>query len=73
MSTAASSPLAITESDLHAHLQARMAQRGVTFEEMQQALKRGWQATDCRPGALGKVLSLPTEPSGKDDFTRRRK
>jgi hypothetical protein len=59
MSTAPGDALSITEGDLHAHLQARMAQRGVTLEEIQQVLRSGWQATDCRPGTLGKVLVLP--------------
>jgi hypothetical protein len=56
LSTAGSSPLSIHESDLHAHLQARLAQRGITFAAMQQTLAAGWQATDCRPGTLGKVF-----------------
>lgn len=46
MNTTESSPLSINESDLHAHLQDRMAQRGITFAEMQQTLAAGWQATD---------------------------
>jgi len=49
-------PLQVHESDLHAHLMARMAQRGITFEEIRQTLKSGWQATDCKPGTLGKVF-----------------
>jgi hypothetical protein len=49
-------PFLISESDVHAHLQARMAQRGVTLTEMQQALAAGWEATDCRPGTSGRVL-----------------
>jgi len=56
MSDAAGSFPMITENDLHAHLRARMAQRGVTLEEIQQALRYGWRATDCRPGTLGQVL-----------------
>lgn len=47
-----------TEGDLHAHLRARMAQRGVTLAEIQQTLENGWRATDCRPGTLGQVLIL---------------
>jgi hypothetical protein len=46
----------LTESNLHAHLRARMAQRGVTLEEIQQTLNNGWRATDCRPGTRGQVL-----------------
>ena len=49
-------PFQISESDVHAHLQARMVQRGVTLTEIQQALAAGWEATDCRPGTSGRVL-----------------
>lgn len=38
----------ITESDLHAHLKARMEQRGVTLEELRFALDEGWKAMDVR-------------------------
>jgi hypothetical protein len=56
MSAIPRNPLSISKSDLHDHLQARMAQRGITFAEIQQVLQEGWQAIDCRPGTLGKVL-----------------
>ena len=56
MSATPSNSLSISTSDLHAHLQARMAQRGITFAEIQRVLRNGRQATDCRPGTLGKVL-----------------
>jgi len=56
MSATPRNPLSISESDLHAHLLARMEQRGITFAEIQQALRDGWQATDCRPATLGKML-----------------
>ncbi len=59
MSSTPSDPLSINESDLHAHLQDRMAQRGVTLEEIQQVLNSGWRATDCRPGTFGKALVIP--------------
>jgi hypothetical protein len=45
----------IDKNALHDHLQARMAQRGITFAEIQQTLADGWQATDCKPGTLGRV------------------
>lgn len=55
--TAGSFPM-ITEGDLHPHLRARMAQRGVTLEEIRHTLKNGWPATDCRPGTRGQVLAF---------------
>jgi hypothetical protein len=49
-------PFQISQSDVHAHLQARVAQRGVTLTEMQQVLDGRREATDCRPGTSGRVL-----------------
>lgn len=46
----------ITEEDLHAHLKARMSQRGVTREEIERVLNEGWDATDAKPGTVGKVM-----------------
>lgn len=59
MSNAAGSFPEITEHDLHPHLRARMAQRGVNLEEIRQALKNGWRAGDCRPGTYGRVWVFP--------------
>ena len=40
----------ITQVDLHPHLRARMHQRGITWEEIEQTLNEGWEATDAKPG-----------------------
>jgi len=48
----------ISEADLHPHLKARMSQRGITIEEIERVLNEGWEATDAKPGTLGKVLVL---------------
>ena len=45
----------ITAEDLHDHLKARMAQRGISVEEAEQALNDGWEATDAKQGTAGKV------------------
>jgi Domain of unknown function (DUF4258) len=45
----------LTDADLHDHLKARMAQRGIITEEVEQALNEGWEATDAKQGTLGKV------------------
>jgi hypothetical protein len=47
----------VTKADLHAHLEARMHQRGVTLEEIRQTMAEGWQAIDAKPGTYGKVRS----------------
>ncbi len=49
----------LRESDLHPHLKTRMEQRGVTLEEVNDTLDRGWEAADVRPGTLGRVLVIP--------------
>jgi hypothetical protein len=46
----------ITEDDLHTHLQARMAQRGISKEELERTLNEGWKAGDAKPGTIGKVM-----------------
>jgi len=48
--------LKISSEDLHAHLRARMTQRGVTLSELEQTLNNGLEAKDCKPGTLGKVM-----------------
>ena len=42
--------------DYHPHLLARMEQRGITPEEIEQTLSAGWNALDAKPGTQGKVL-----------------
>lgn len=49
----------ISDGDLHFHLRARMSQRGVTVEEIQTVLNRGWEAGDAKPGTIGKVFIFP--------------
>ena len=46
----------IADGDLHPHLKARMAQRGITKDEMEKVLNEGWPAADAKSGTLGKVL-----------------
>jgi hypothetical protein len=49
----------VTEEDIHPHLRARMHQRGISREEIERTLNEGWEASDARPGTLGKVLVFP--------------
>jgi hypothetical protein len=58
----------ITPADLHPHLRARMRQRGITSEEIEQTLNNGWEATDAKPGTLGKVLVLPYAAQWEGQF-----
>jgi hypothetical protein len=41
--------------DYHPHLLTRMAQRGISPEEIERTLDVGWEATDAKPGTQGKV------------------
>ncbi len=58
----------ISEADLHPHLRARMRQRGVTQEEIEQTLNEGWRATDAKPGTLGKTIVFPYEQEWEGKF-----
>ncbi len=46
----------LTDADFHAHILARMHQRGVTRQEVERTLAEGWPADDAKQGTLGKVL-----------------
>jgi len=58
----------ISEADLHPHLRARMRQRGVTQEEIEQTLNEGWRATDAKLGTLGKTMVFPCEQEWEGRF-----
>ena len=45
----------LSNSDIHPHLRARMLQRGITKEEIEETLKKGKNATDAKPGTYGRV------------------
>jgi hypothetical protein len=49
----------ISKADLHPHLESRMNQRGVTFEEIKQVMAEGEEAAESKPDTLGKVLVFP--------------
>jgi hypothetical protein len=36
-----------------------MRQRGITPDEIERALNEGWEATDARPGTLGRTIVVP--------------
>jgi len=58
----------ISSSDLHPHLLARMRQRGVTVEEMEETLNHGWEASDVKPGTIGKVMVFDYEAEWEGQF-----
>jgi len=62
----------VGEEDLHPHLIARMLQRGVTREEIERTLNEGWEASDAKPGTLGKVLVFPYQAEWEGQFFEER-
>jgi len=62
----------ISEADLHPHILARMQQRGVTREEIEQTLKKGWQATDAKIGTFGKSLVFAYNAEWAGEFYREK-
>jgi len=46
----------LTRDHLHAHLEARMRQRGVTLDEIAETLAQGWPAADARPGTESRTF-----------------
>lgn len=58
----------ITEADLHPHLITRMTQRGVTLEEIEHTLNRGWAAQDAKTGTEGKVWVFSYERVWEGQF-----
>lgn len=58
----------LTEDDLHPHLRRRMAQRGVSVDELEKVLNNGWEASDAKPGTEGKVLVFPHSAEPHEGF-----
>jgi hypothetical protein len=45
-----------------------MRQRGVTLEEIKQAMAEGWEAPDAKAGTDGKVFVFPYEAEWEGRF-----
>lgn len=58
----------IKESDIHAHIKARMLQRGISIEEIETTLNSGWDADDAVEGTIGKVFILPYNAEWEGKF-----
>ena len=58
----------ILEADLHPHLKARMYQRGITWQEIEQVLNEGWEAGDAKAGTSGKVLIFSYQAEWEGQF-----
>lgn len=51
--------IGLSDDAFHAHLRARMQQRGISREEVENTLNSGWPAEDAKAGTLGKVWVFP--------------
>jgi len=60
--------ISISDADLHAHLKARMAQRGITRAEIERTLNEGWKARDAKSGTIGKVFVFPYKKTWQGDI-----
>lgn len=58
----------ISKDDLHPHIEARMQQRGVTFEEVRQVMAEGWEAAESKPGTIGKVMVFDYDSSWEGSY-----
>jgi len=45
-----------------------MLQRGIAREEIEQALNKGWEALDAKPGTKGKVYVFPYHAEWEGQF-----
>jgi hypothetical protein len=45
-----------------------MRQRGVSLEEIKQAMAAGWEAADAKPGTSGKVMVFPYQAEWEGRF-----
>jgi len=58
----------IKDSDLHTHIRARMLQRGISREELEITINRGWEADDAVEGTIGKVIVFPYKQEWEGKF-----
>jgi hypothetical protein len=62
----------LSDADIHLHLRARMLQRGVTKEEIEQTLEKGKDAKDAKLGTHGKVLVFLYNKYWEDKFYKQK-
>lgn len=62
----------LSDTDIHPHLRARMLQRGVTKEEIEETLEKGKDVKDTKPGTFGKALIFPYNNSWESKFYKQK-
>ena len=58
----------IKDSDIHHHLEARMLQRGISMEEIEITINKGWHAEDAKDGTIGKTFVFSYNNYWEDNF-----
>jgi len=58
----------IKDSDIHHHLNARMLQRGISKEEIEITINKGWTAEDAKEETIGKTFVFPYNNYWEDKF-----
>jgi hypothetical protein len=58
----------IKKSDLHPHIKARMLQRGISIEEIEETINQGWIADDAQKGTYGRVFIFPYNEEWEGKF-----
>ncbi|MFW6118279.1 MAG: DUF4258 domain-containing protein [Chloroflexota bacterium] len=62
----------LRDSDIHPHLKARMLQRGISKDEIEETLEKGKDARDAKPGTYGKVLAFSYDNSWEGKFYKQK-
>jgi len=67
-----STKIDIDSNHLHPHIESRMQQRGVTFEEIKQVMVEGWEAAESKPGTYGKIMVFEYESYWEDLYYQQK-
>ncbi len=58
----------VKDADIHHHLRARMLQRGISKEEIEITINKGWAAEDAKEGTIGKTYIFSYNNYWEDKF-----
>lgn len=58
----------VKDTDIHHHLRVRMLQRGITKEEIEITINKGWGAEDAKEGTIGKTFIFPYNNYWEDRY-----
>jgi len=63
----------INEADLHHHLKSRMLQRGISKEEIEHTINKGWNAGDAKEGVEVRCLFSLIIITGRGNILKKKK